>query len=71
MKKSMSREHADLLKRCYMSMGLDRDIMLGVQSRKAQAYDLLANIHTQVNTPRVSDCCGNESPHPCNCTNSR
>ena len=71
MKKSMSREHADLLKRCYMSMGLNHDLMLGVQSRKAQAYDLLADIHTQVNTPRVSDCSGSkESHHGCHCANS-
>ena len=61
MKKSVSREHADLLKRCYMSMGMDRDIMLGVQNRKTEAYDLLAHIHSQVHAPRVADC-GNE-PH--------
>ena len=70
MKKAMSREHADLLKRCYMSIGLDHDVMLGVQSRKAQAYDMLADIHTQVNTPRVPDCSSNESSHSCNCANS-
>ena len=52
MKKSMSREHADLLKRCYMSMGLDHDVVEGLQSRKAEAYHLLADIHEQVNTPR-------------------
>ena len=52
MKKSMSREHADLLKRCYMSMGLDHDVMEGLQSGKAEAYNLLADIHEQVNTSR-------------------
>ena len=69
MKKSMSRAHADHLKRCYMSMGLDHEIMLGVQSQRAQAYDLLANIHTQVtaqDTP-ANDCC---KLYHCNCANS-
>ena len=51
----MSRAHADHLKRCYMSMGLDHEIMLGVQSQRAQAYDLLANIHTQVTAQDTPD----------------
>ncbi len=69
MKKSMSREHADHLKRCYMSMGLDHEIMVGLHSQRAQAYDLLANIHTQVTsqgTP-ANDCC---KLHHCGCANS-
>ena len=68
MKKSMSREHADLLKRCYMSMGMDHDIMLGVQNRKAEAYDLLAHIHSEVHKPHIADG-GNGSHHPCHCAN--
>ncbi len=69
MKKSMSRAHADHLKRCYMSMGLDHEIMLGLQSQRAQAYDLLANIHTQVATQDTpaNDCC--KLSH-CSCANS-
>ena len=69
MKNSMSREHADLLKRCYMSMGMDHDIMLGVQNRKAEAYDLLAHIHSEVHKPHIADG-GNGSHHPCHCANS-
>ncbi len=69
MKKTMSREHADRLKRCYMSIGLDHEIMLGLQSQKQEAYDLLANIQTQVtsqNSP-ANDCC---KLFHCNCAHS-
>ncbi len=69
MKKSMSREHADYLKLCYMSMGLDHEIMLDLQNQRAKAYDLLANIHTQVaqqGSP-ANDCC---KRYQCNCANS-
>lgn len=68
MKKSMSREHADLLKRCYMSMDMDREIMLGVQNRRAEVYDLLAHIYSQVSMPQMANCCSDH--HHCNCANS-
>lgn len=64
----MSREHADLLKRCYMSMDMNHEIMLGVQSRKTEAYDLLANIYSQVSMSQITE--RSSDLHHCNCTNS-
>lgn len=69
MKKSLSREQADLLRQCYVSMVLDQDVMQGVQDRKAEAYDLLLNIYSQVNAPRVAEC-NHSAGNPCRCVNS-
>lgn len=38
MKKFISRDHAELLKRQYMSMGLGHDIMLGLYNRDAHSH---------------------------------
>ena len=69
MKKTMSREHADHLKRCYMSMGLDHEIMLGLHNQRQEAYDLLANIHTQVTGGNNPANDGSERHH-CGCAHS-
>ncbi len=69
MKRSLSKKHADLLKQCYMGAGMDHDVMLGVQNRKVEVYDLLAQIYTQVNIPHMAGC-GHESHHFCHCANS-
>ena len=69
MKKSLSREQADLLRQCYVSMVLDQDVMQGVQDRKAEAYDLLLNIYSQVNAPRVAEC-NHSTGNSCLCATS-
>ena len=69
MKKSLSREQDDLLRQCCVSMVLDQDVMQGVQDRKAEAYDLLLNIYSQVNALRVGEC-NHSSGNSCRCANS-
>ncbi len=41
MKRFISRKHADHLKRMYMKTGLDQNMILGIQNRKAALYDIL------------------------------
>ena len=41
MKRFISRKHADHLKRLYMKAGLDQNMILGIQNRKAALYDIL------------------------------
>lgn len=48
MKKSISRDHANELTRFYMHVGLDKELIRGVQNCRARAYDVLAHIHSQI-----------------------
>ncbi len=69
MKKSLSGDQADLLRQCCVSMVLDQDVMQGIQNRKAEAYDLLLHIYSQVNAPHATGC-NHSAGTSCRCANS-